>query len=123
MMILLYRRRRDILFSADAGADGLNHAADLFVGQHFVFARLVGVDDFAPQRQDRLVFAQAASFGTASGRITFHQIQLALLHIFADAVAQFAGQDHRQRVLLCVRAAEPWPCGPLRVLQQPTFPF
>ena len=41
-------------FFADAGADGRDHAADFFVREDFVFARFVGVDDLAPQRQDGL---------------------------------------------------------------------
>ena len=74
------------------GADGRDHAADFFVGQHFVVARFVGVDDLAAQREDGLVLADAAAFGAAAGRIAFDQVQLALLDVAAGAVAELAGQ-------------------------------
>ena len=82
----------EVHFVADARADGRDHAADLFVGQHLVFARLVGVDDFAAQREDGLVVADAAAFGAAAGRIALDQVQFALIDLAAGAVAEFAGQ-------------------------------
>ena len=82
----------DVLVFADAGADGRDHAADFLVGEDFVFARLVGVDDLAAQRQDGLELAQAAAFGAAAGRVTFDQVQLALFDVAAGAVAELAGQ-------------------------------
>ncbi len=77
---------------ADAGADGRDHAADFFVGEDFVFARLVGVDDLAAKGEDRLVLAQAAAFGAAAGGIAFDQVQLALVDVAAGAVAELAGE-------------------------------
>src|SRR5690606_11682336 len=62
------------------------------VGQDFVFARLIGVDDLAPQRQDGLVFPQAAAFRAAAGGVSLHQVQLALFHFAAGAIAQLARQ-------------------------------
>ena len=82
----------EVLILADADADGGDHAADFFVGEDFVFARLVGVDDLAAQRQDRLELAQAAAFGRAAGRVTFDEVQFALVDVFAGAVAELAGQ-------------------------------
>ena len=82
----------EIHFVADAGADGRDHAADFFVGQHFVVAALEGVDDLAAQRKDGLVLAQPSAFGAAAGRITFDQVQLAAFDVAAGAVAQLAGQ-------------------------------
>ena len=82
----------EVLVFADAGADGGDHAADFVVGEDFVFARLVGVDDLAAQRQDRLELAQAAAFGAAAGRIAFDEVQLALVDIAAGAVAELAGE-------------------------------
>ena len=82
----------EVHFVADARPDGGDHAADLFVGQHFVVARLVGVDDFAAQREDGLVLADASALGAAAGRIALDEIQLALLDVAAGAIAEFAGQ-------------------------------
>ncbi len=83
---------RKVAVFADAGADGGDHAADFLVGQHLVFARFVGVDDLAAQRQDRLILAQPAAFGAAAGRIALDQVQLALFDVAAGAVAELAGQ-------------------------------
>ena len=74
------------------GADGRDHAAHFLVGEHFVFARFVGVDDFASQRQDGLILAQPAPFGAAAGRIALDQIQLAESDVAAGAIAELAGQ-------------------------------
>ena len=82
----------EVLVFADAGADGGDHAADFLVGEHFVFARFVGVDDLAAQGEDGLELAQAAAFGAAAGRIAFHEVQLALVDVAAGAVAELAGQ-------------------------------
>ena len=82
----------DVLIGADAGADGLDHGLDFGVVEDFVLARFVGVDDLAPQRQDRLELAEAAPFGAAAGRIAFDQVQLALFHVLAEAIAELAGQ-------------------------------
>ena len=78
---------------------------DFLVGEDFVFARFVGVDDFAAQRQDGLELAQPAAFGAAAGRITFDQVQLALVHVAAEAVAELAGQEPPPKSALCVRGA------------------
>ena len=82
----------EVHFVADARADGRDHAADLLVGQHFVFARLVGVDDLAAQGEDGLVLADAAAFGAAAGRIALDQVQFARVDLAAGAVAELAGQ-------------------------------
>ena len=82
----------EIDFFADADADGGDHAADFLVGEDFVFARFVGVDDFAAEREDGLIFAEAATFGAAAGRIALDQVQLAAGHVAAGAVAELAGQ-------------------------------
>ena len=38
------------------------------------------------------ILAQAAALGAAAGRITFDQVQLALVDVAAGAVAELAGQ-------------------------------
>ncbi len=82
----------EVDFFADAGADGRDDAADLFVGQDLVVARLVGVDDFAAQGEDGLVLADAAALGAAAGGIALDEVQFAALHVAAGAIAEFARQ-------------------------------
>ncbi len=82
----------EVLIFADAGADGGDHAADFFVGEDFVFARFVGVDDFAAERKDRLELADAAALGGAAGRVTFYEVEFALVDVAAGAVAKLAGE-------------------------------
>ncbi len=82
----------EVLIFADAGADGADHAADFLVGEDFVFAGFVGVDDFAAQGEDGLVLADAAAFGAAAGRVAFHEVELALIDVAAGAVAELAGE-------------------------------
>src|SRR5690606_5315678 len=82
----------EVLIGADADADGRDHVADFFAGEDFVFTRLVGVDDLGAHREDRLVFAQAARLGRAAGRVAFHGVELALVDVFAGAVAELAGE-------------------------------
>ena len=113
----------EVHFLADARADGRDHAADFFVGQHFVFARLVGVDDLAAQREDGLVLADAAAFGAAAGRIALDQVQLALVDVAAGAVAELAGQAAAARARLCARGPVAGPCGRFRGPRPPAGPF
>ena len=108
---------------ADARADGRDHAADFFVGQHFVFARLVGVDDLAAQRQDGLILAQPAAFGAAAGRITLDQVQLALVDVAAGAVAQLAGQAAAGERAFALAEQSLAPCGPLSRASAASRPF
>ena len=108
---------------ADARADGRDHAADFFVGQHLVFARLVGVDDLAAQGEDGLVFADAAAFGAAAGRIALDQVQLAASRRrgWCNRGACRAGRRRTGRP--CARGPGPWPCGPLSRASAASRPF
>ena len=54
---------RQILIGTDPGPDGLDHRLHFLVGKNLVFAALVSIDDFSPQRQDRLVIAHPTSLG------------------------------------------------------------
>ena len=81
-----------VCIDSNAGTDRRDHAPHLLVGEHLVVAAFVGVDDLAAERQDRLKFPAAATLGRAAGRITLHQVDLALLHVATGAVAEFAGQ-------------------------------
>ena len=62
-------------------ADRRDHAPDLFVGEHFILAGLEGVDDFASQRKNGLVFADAAAFGASAGGITLDQVEFAFIDV------------------------------------------
>ena len=78
---------------ANPSPDGRDHAADFLVGKHLVFAALVGIDDLAPQRQDRLILSPATSFSTAAGGITLDKVELAPIHIATRAIAQLPRQS------------------------------
>ena len=90
----------EIGVGADAGADRGDDAAHLLVGKHLVFPALVGVDDLAAQREDRLVLAVSSPLRRAAGRITLHEVQLAAGHVATGAVAELAGKpSSRERPL------------------------
>src|SRR4029079_8262280 len=80
----------EILIFADAGTDGGDHAPDFFVGEDFVFSRFIGVDDFTAEGKDGLELAHPATFGAAACRVTFYEVELALVDIPAGAVAEVA---------------------------------
>ena len=80
---------------ADAGAERGDEGADFFVAEHLVDARFFDVQDFAAQRQNRLVAAVAALLGRAAGGIALDQEQLAARRIFFLAIGQLAGQAAR----------------------------
>ena len=82
----------NVLVEADPAADGLDHAHDFFVCEHFIFTALVSVNDLASQRQDGLSIPESATLGAPTCRITFHKVEFALFHFVADAVAEFAWQ-------------------------------
>ena len=82
----------EVGLDSDSGADRGDHAPHFLVGEHLVFTALVGVDDLAPQRQDRLILPVAAALGRAAGRIALHEIEFAPLDVAARAVAKLTRQ-------------------------------
>src|SRR5450755_3765888 len=74
------------------------------MAQHLVVARLLYVQDFALQRQDRLETAIAALLGGAAGRFALYQKQLATFWIFFLTVGQLARQSAG-----LARAPHQWP--------------
>ena len=76
------------------GAEGLDHGADLLVGQHLVEARFLDVEDLAPERKDRLERPVPALLGAASCRVSLHDVDLAVFRAFARAVRQFSRKAH-----------------------------
>ena len=61
---------------ADAGADGGDHGLDLVVLEELIFARFLDIDQFAANREDRLITPVASLLGRAAGRIALHNIKL-----------------------------------------------
>ena len=82
----------DVELLADPGADGGDQRADLLVGEHLVDPVLLGVDDLAAERQDRLRVAIAPLLGGAAGRIALDDEQLGERRIAHRAVGQLARQ-------------------------------
>ncbi len=69
-----------------------DQGADFFVAQHLVVARLLDVQNFAAQRQNRLIAAVAPLLRGAAGRFALHQEQFAALGIALLAIGELAGQ-------------------------------
>ena len=82
----------DVELLADPGADGGDQRADLLVGEHLVDPVLLGVDDLAAERQDRLRVAIAPLLGGAAGRIALDDEQLGERRIAHRAVGELARQ-------------------------------
>ena len=85
-------RNIEIVF-ADAGAERRNHGADFFVAQHLVVTRLLDVQDFSLERQDRLEAAVAALLGGAAGALSLDQVHFAAVGLALGAVGELAGQS------------------------------
>ena len=82
-----------ILFRfADAGADGRDHRLDFGVLEDLIVARFLDVDQFAANRQNRLVTPVASLLGGAAGRIAFDDVKLGQFRIALGTIGQFAGQ-------------------------------
>jgi hypothetical protein len=69
-----------------------DEVADLFVAQDLVDARLLDVQDLAPDRHDRLEAAIAPLLRGAPGRIALDDEQLAVLGVVPRTVCQFSRQ-------------------------------
>ena len=61
----------DVLVKSNAATDGLDHAHDFFICEHFVLSALVSVNDFASQREDGLGIAETSTLSATTCRITF----------------------------------------------------
>ena len=77
---------------ADAGADGGDEGADFLVGEDFVEAGLLGVDEFAAKGEDGLEAAIAALFGGAAGGVALDEVEFGDLGIAFGAVGELAGE-------------------------------
>ena len=111
---------RDVELVADARADRGDHRLDLLVREHLVDPVLLGVDDLAAQRQDRLVGAVARVLRRAAGRVALDEVELGDLRIADLAVGELARQRRvleralapGQLARLPRRLARPWPRRP-----------
>ena len=77
---------------ADAGAARGDEGPDFLVGEDLVEAGLLGVDEFAAQREDRLEAAVAALFGGAAGGVALDDVEFGECGIALGAVGKFAGE-------------------------------
>ena len=71
---------------------GGDHGPDGVVAQHLVRARLLYVQDLAPQRQHGLRPAVPAHLRSAAGGVALHEVELTQFGVLLRAVGQFAGQ-------------------------------
>ena len=76
----------------DPGSERTDHGPDLLVTEHFLEARLLHVQDLAPQRENRLDRAIAAPFGRPAGGIALDDEDLRRAPFAAGTVPEFAGQ-------------------------------
>ena len=71
-----------------SAAKGVDHGLDLGVREHLVHGGFLHVQDFAADRQDRLVAAVASRLGGAAGGIALHDEDFTLGGVPAFAVGQ-----------------------------------
>src|SRR5690606_34327934 len=91
---LVIAQLRDVeVVDADAGAESGDQRANFFVAEHLVVARFFYVEDFALERQNRLVFAIAALLGGAAGRLALDDEQFGPFGVTLLTVGEFAGQS------------------------------
>jgi hypothetical protein len=90
----------------------------------FVFATLVGIDDFTPQWQNRLGVAEPSTFGTTTCRITFDEVEFALFHFVADAISELAWQaTTTERIFSFAKCIFGFACGLAGFCSEQADPF
>ena len=88
-------------------------AANFLVAQHLVVARFFDVEDFALERQDRLVAAVAALLGGAACRFSLDDEKFAARWIALLAIGQLSGQAAGIHAPICGASVRE-PCVRLR---------
>ena len=83
-----------VVFFANARAQRGNQRDHLLAGEHFVKAGFFHVQNFAFERQNRLVFAIAPLFGRTARRVTLDDEDFGQSRIFFLTVSQFTRQTH-----------------------------
>ena len=81
----------EIVF-ADAGAERGDDGANFLVAEHLVVTRFFDVEDFAFERQDRLIAAVAPALGRAAGRFALDDEEFAARRIALLAIGELARQ-------------------------------
>src|SRR5579864_4916012 len=81
----------EIIF-CNAGAERRDHGANFFMRQHLVVTRLLDIEDFSLERQNRLEAPVAALLRRAACRFALDQEQLATVRVAFGAVRQLARQ-------------------------------
>ena len=89
---LVVAKALDVELLAHAASQGRDHVLQLLVRKDLLQGGLFGVEDLAAQRQDGLGLTLAALLGRATGRVAFHDEQLASDRVSRRAIGQLAGQ-------------------------------
>src|SRR5918998_918518 len=90
----------------DARAYGRDHRLYLDVGENLVHARLLDVQDLAPQGQDRLKVSLPTLLGRPAGRVALYDVELAPGRVLRRAVGELARQRRALQVALADRVAD-----------------
>ena len=91
---LVVTQLRDVKILVDAGAEGRDHGLDFLVLVDAFLSRLLDVQNFAAERQNRLRRPASGRLGGAACGISLDQENLTVLRILVGAVRQLSGQSH-----------------------------
>ncbi len=83
---------RDVEFAAAAAAEGRDDVGQLLVPRDLRRVRLLGVEDLAAEREDRLRLAVAPLLGRAARRVSLDDEELGFGRIGGGAVGELAGE-------------------------------
>ena len=84
---------REIEGSARSGADNLDDGGTLLVVEHVLDGSLLGIEDFASNRQQRLMIAVPGKLCGAQRRIALHDEEFSAFHVLGATVHQLGGQS------------------------------
>ena len=90
---------RQVELVADPGADHLHERLDLGVREHLVDPVLLGVDDLAAQREDRLVRLVARLLRGAAGGVALDDEELGQLRVADLAIGELLRHPAAERAL------------------------
>ena len=91
---LVVAQLRNVKIVMDPRSKGSDHSLDLRVGVNLVKPCLLHIQDLSAQGKDGLSRPGAGLLRGASGGVSLHDIDLAVLRILVRAVCQLAGQGH-----------------------------
>ena len=78
------------LLTPDSASKRGDQGTDFLRGEHLVKARLLDIEDFSTQREDRLVLAVPALLGRSTCRITLYEIEFGEFGVLLLAVRKFS---------------------------------